>query len=78
MNPNTFHALLTKTEFERLRGYIRLSNAYQRKIKSDIKKKILSYENLIYHYSSKKSLSHKLQMLCLIVTLLPLIVTTAL
>jgi hypothetical protein len=40
MNPEACPALLTKTELEWLNGNIQLSYAYQRKIKSDIKKKI--------------------------------------
>ena len=40
MNPNTCPVLLTKTELEWLNGNIQLSYAYERKIKSDIKKKI--------------------------------------
>ncbi len=40
MNSDASPALLTKTELEWLNGNIQLSSAYQRKIKSDIKKKI--------------------------------------
>jgi hypothetical protein len=49
MNPetNSFNpALLTKTELEWLNGNIQLSYAYQRKIKSDIKKKIRILQEL--------------------------------
>jgi hypothetical protein len=44
MNPKTNGALLTKTELEWLNRNIQLSNAYQRKIKSDIKKKFESFD----------------------------------
>ena len=46
MKSDNFHALLTKTELEWLNGNIRLSYAYQRKIKSDIKKKIRILQEL--------------------------------
>jgi hypothetical protein len=46
MNPKTNGALLTKTELEWLNRNIQLSNAYQRKIKSDIKKKIRILQEL--------------------------------
>jgi hypothetical protein len=46
MNPDTFPALLTKTELEWLNGNIHVSDAYQRKIKSDIKKKIRIMQEL--------------------------------
>ena len=46
MKSDTFPALLTKTELEWLNGNIRLSYAYQRKIKSDIKKKIRILQEL--------------------------------
>jgi hypothetical protein len=39
-------ALLTRTELEWLNGNIQLSYAYQRKIKSDIKKKIRTLQEL--------------------------------
>ena len=39
-------ALLTKTELEWLNGNVQLSYAYQRKIKSDIKKKIRILQEL--------------------------------
>ena len=46
MNSDTSPALLTKTELEWLNGNIQLSYAYQRKIKSDIKKKIRILQEL--------------------------------
>jgi hypothetical protein len=46
MNPDASPALLTKTELEWLNGNIQLSNVYQRKIKSDIKKKIRILQEL--------------------------------
>jgi hypothetical protein len=46
MSPDAFPALLTKTELEWLNGNIQLSYAYQRKIKSDIKKKIRILQEL--------------------------------
>ena len=46
MSPGASPALLTKTEFEWLNGNIHVSNAYQRKIKSDIKKKIRILQEL--------------------------------
>jgi hypothetical protein len=46
MATDTFPALLTKTELEWLNGNIQLSHAYQRKIKSDIKKKIRILQEL--------------------------------
>jgi hypothetical protein len=47
MNPDIHTpALLTKTELDWLNGNIQLSYAYQRKIKSDIKKKIRILQEL--------------------------------
>jgi hypothetical protein len=46
MATDTFPALLTKTELEWLNGSVQLSYAYQRKIKSDIKKKVRILEEL--------------------------------
>ena len=46
MSPNASPALLTKTELEWLNGNIQLSYAYERKIKSDIKKKIRILQEL--------------------------------
>src|ERR687887_2753361 len=46
MNPDTSPALLTKTELEWLNGNIQVSYTYQRKIKSDIKKKIRILQEL--------------------------------
>jgi hypothetical protein len=46
MNPDGSPALLTKTELEWLNGNIQLSYSYQRKIKSDIKKKIRILQEL--------------------------------
>ena len=46
MNHDGSPALLTKTEFEWLNGNIHVSNAYQRKIRSDIRKKIRILQEL--------------------------------
>jgi hypothetical protein len=46
MATDTFPALLTKTELDWLNGNISVSNADQRKIKSDIKKKIRILQEL--------------------------------
>ena len=46
MATDTFPALLTKTELDWLNGNIQLSYAYERKIKSDIKKKIRVLQEL--------------------------------
>ena len=46
MSPDASPALLTKTELEWLNGNIQLSYAYQRKIKSDIKKKVRILQEL--------------------------------
>jgi hypothetical protein len=47
MNPDIPNpALLTKTELQWLNGNIQLSYAYQRKIKSDIKKKVRTLQEL--------------------------------
>jgi hypothetical protein len=46
MATDAFPALLTKTELDWLNGNIQLSYAYERKIKSDIKKKIRVLQEL--------------------------------
>jgi hypothetical protein len=46
MSPDASPALLTKTELEWLNGNIQLSYAYERKIKSDIKRKIRILQEL--------------------------------
>jgi hypothetical protein len=46
MNSEACPALLTKTELDWLNGNIRVSYPYQRKIKSDIKKKIRILQEL--------------------------------
>ena len=71
MSPDTYPALLTNTEF----GNIHVSYAYQRKIKSDIKKKIRILQELELPLLIEKGLSPKMQVLRLIVTVSQLIVT---
>ena len=46
MNPNASPALLTKTELEWLQHKIRVSKVYEYRIKSDIKKKLQTFQQL--------------------------------
>jgi hypothetical protein len=69
-------ALLTRNEIEWLQGKIRLSQGYQRKIKSDIRKKIKIFNELEVPLLLSSGLIDSLLQL-LIVTLLQLIVTSA-
>ncbi len=59
MSPTASPALLTKTELEWLNGNIRLSNAYQRKIKSDIKRKIRILQELELPLLMEKGFIHQ-------------------
>ena len=76
MKYDTSAALLTKTEFEWLNGNIQLSYAYQRKIKSDIKKKIRILQELELPLLIEKGFIPQTIGVTSIVTLLRLIVTT--
>jgi hypothetical protein len=46
MNPDTFPALLTKTELEWLQHKIKVSKTYEYRLKSDIKKKLQTFQQL--------------------------------
>ena len=70
MNPDSSPALLTKTELDWLNGNIQLSYAYQRKIKSDIKKKIRILQELELPLLIDKGFIPELQALQLIVTMI--------
>jgi hypothetical protein len=46
MSPSASPALLTKTELDWLRGEIKVSKIYEYRIKSDIKKKLQTFQHL--------------------------------